>query len=590
MEVSWGLRTGSADSVNFCRTVDYRDTCIHRFSFGGLSMSLSEIDAKRAILHLSTLGDTDIFPPPFEFRFYSEAADEVVKRMTETQAGQYKPTSCFECLSPKGELSFRIAHQLYPSDTLFYTAAAINVAPAIELLKLDVSKGPFSYRFVDKEDSPRLFSESSNYHDWLDHVKSIYGEAKPFDDVRYVIETDISDFYSRIYFHRLEHVLDDCEAPNAVRKIIEGIIKHSRARQSYGLPVGSAASRILAEGLLADTDVMISQMSEGYSRYVDDFRIVVGQQSAVHSTLCKLAEHLMLTEGLSLNASKTRTSTTSNGVAEIEKKLTDVFNDNEIVKLSQYIRAVYDNEDISIEDIDDIDENDFLVKLSEVRSRDTVDYNAIKVILKALRTLNISDPVSFLVSNIELLYYVPRDFCILLGGVAQRNNEISADLAEILTKAVQAPPYKDMALTRIWVGHLFVTQALPISEQLRQSLKLDGTPVERRQDLLLKGILKDRSYFRAQKTKFDEKSTWEKSALMLGASCLPKGEYKVWLDTIKANFADPFSDIYVKWLTSNQDVVLQFLKEDYVIKSRVEKLIDMFPDLDEPESKDDSKN
>ncbi|RYZ82708.1 MAG: RNA-directed DNA polymerase, partial [Proteobacteria bacterium] len=405
-------------------------------------MSLTIDNAKRAILHLSSLGDTDIFPPPFEFRFYKEAEEDIAKSVSQMTASNYKPISCFECLSPKGELSFRIAHQLYPADTLLYTAAAINVAPAIEKMKLPIDNGPFSYRFMDKADSPRLFAESSNFHDWLAHVKSIYGDDEPFPDAKHVIETDISDFYSRIYFHRLEHVLDDCEASNAVRKIIEGIIKTSRARQSYGLPVGTAASRILAEGLLTDTDAMISQICEKYSRYVDDFRIVVGQVSVVHSTLCQIAEHLMLTEGLSLNASKTKTATNQEGIEDIDKKLTDVFNDNELVQLSQHIRAVYDGEDVSIEDIQDIDEKEIIGKLYEVKSRKLVDYNAVKVILKALRTLNVSEPVELVEQNLDLLYYTPRDFCFLIGSMVQREPNVAEEIAALLEAVIQKPPFK----------------------------------------------------------------------------------------------------------------------------------------------------
>jgi hypothetical protein len=143
-----------------------------------------------------------------------------------------------------------------------------------------------------------------------------------------------------------------------------------------------------------------------------------------------------------------------------------------------------------------------------------------------------------------------------------------------------------MALSRIWIGHLFVTQVLPVTEARRKQLDLRSTVIERRQDLLIRAVLRDRPFFRAQKTKFDEITVWEKSALMIGASCLPKSEFKVWLDNIKANFSDPFGDIYVKWLTSNQERLIDFLKEDYVIKSRVEKMIEVFTSLvDEAEAK-----
>ncbi|WP_264592787.1 RNA-directed DNA polymerase [Sphingobium sp. B1D7B] len=476
-------------------------------------------------------------------------------------------------------MSFRIAHQLYPSDTLLYTSAVIQIAPSIEEIRLPVENGPFSYRFVDKADEPRLYSESSSFHDWLLRVKAICDEADPFSDVKYVIETDISDFYARIYFHRIEHIMDDCGAPNSVRKVIEGIIKYSRARQSYGLPVGTAASRLLAEGLLNDTDRMIVERSSGYTRFVDDFRIVVDHQSQVHATLCKLAEHLMLTEGLSLNSSKTRTYTTEDSVKQIDKKLSDVFNDDELVSISRYIRQVYDDEDISIEEIEDVDPERLVDKLVELIKSDAVDYAAVKVLMKALRAVSIEDGLKVVDRTTELLYYLPRDYCLFLGSLAQRAEGIADDLAEKLVSVLEGPPYSEMTLSRIWVAHLFVSQALPISRARLERLRLNGSVLERRQKLLLLGLLGDRSFFREKKTSFDEMSDWEKPALMLGASCLSKGEYTTWLGTIKSRMNDPFEDIYHSWLVQNQSALFEKLKVQFKVKSKGEMMAEALDDL-----------
>jgi hypothetical protein len=544
---------------------------------------LSKESLQRAILHLTSLGDTDIFPPPFEFKFYEFERDSLVDLLKDLNTGSHTPTSAFECLCPKGNLSFRIAHQLFPIDTLLYTAAVIQIAPALSEMKSGAEDAAFAYQFIEENDNPRLFLASSSYHDWLCHLKEVFSGGSSFDDLLYVIETDISDFYSRIYFHRLEHVFDDCGAPNQVRRIIEKIIKATRARQSYGLPVGSSASRILAEALLADTDKMISDGAVHYSRYVDDFRIVVKHQAEVHSTLCKLAEHLMLTEGLSLNASKTRSYTTQDGVKLIDAKLSDVFNDEELVRLNQYIRAAYDDEDVSVEDIEDVDAAELTRKLSEVSRRTPVDYTALRVILKALRAVEIEDPIGFVNETIDLLYHLPRDYCILIGGIAQRSTSRASEISEILVRAIKEAPFRDMALSRIWVAHLFVTQAVPINNDLRTQMNLTRTPVERRQDLLLLGLLRDRSFFRSQKTKFDEANAWEKPALMFGASCLSKSEYETWLDTIKAHLSDPARDLYRKWLVDNQENLYDLIKVDFRIKTRSEKIAELFGPLD-PES------
>jgi hypothetical protein len=73
---------------------------------------------------------------------------------------------------------------------------------------------------------------------------------------------------------------------------------------------------MLAECVLNDTDMQLKNMRVQFTRYVDDFRIAVPAGTEAHSILCRLAEHLMVTEGLSLNVTKTKiTSVRRSGVA-----------------------------------------------------------------------------------------------------------------------------------------------------------------------------------------------------------------------------------------------------------------------------------
>ena len=290
---------------------------------------MDEHTIRRAISHLAELGDSDITLPLFEFIFYREAKDAIVKKLTAYQFGTYQPVGAFEVLSPKTQTSFRIAHQLYATDSLLYTAAAISIAKSIDDRRLASSDGAFSYRFDPEMKSPTLFEDSCSYHNWLVHVAELLTSNDAFEPEKLVVETDISDFYGRIYFHRIEHVLDDIRAPNNSRRIIDKIIKNSRARQSYGLPVGSAASRIIAEGVLIDVDTMLRREGLEFTRYVDDFKIVVPNPADAHTALCRLAEYLMLTEGLSLNAAKTKIVPASVVVTEIEGKFSEVFTEQE---------------------------------------------------------------------------------------------------------------------------------------------------------------------------------------------------------------------------------------------------------------------
>lgn len=379
------------------------------------NLNMDQSHYKRAILHLADLGDTDILPPLFEFQFFKEEADAVIKRLTAFSTGTYAPIGAFEVLSPKTQTSFRIAHQLHATDTLLFTAAAIEVAESIDTRRLEPEHGAFSYRFDVDPNSSSLFTSECTYHDWLLALSVMCEPGEAFASDPLILETDISDFYGRIYFHRIEHVLDDIEAANAPRKIIENIIKNSRARQSYGLPVGGAASRIIAEGVLIDIDTMLRREGLKFTRFVDDFRIVVDNEGRAHTALCRLAEHLMLTEGLSLNAAKTRILPASQVKNEIDNSFSEVFTTEERDGLDRYLRAIYDGEDVAETLADQIDQSTLVKKLSLIMNSDKIDYTSVKLILKAMRATSIDSHEEFIDQFSKLLYFVPRDFCLLMG-------------------------------------------------------------------------------------------------------------------------------------------------------------------------------
>lgn len=537
---------------------------------------MDEAHFKRAIFHLADLGDSDILPPLFEFQFFKEASVAVIKKLISFSTGSYTPVGVFEVLSPKTQTSFRIAHQLYSTDSLLFTAAAIEIAGALDIARLAPEEGAFSYRFDDDVNSSTLFTDTCTYHDWLIIVAELCKSDDVFSNDQLILETDISDFYGRIYFHRIEHVLDDIEAANAPRKIIENIIKNSRARQSFGLPVGGAASRIIAEGVLIDVDTMLRREGFKFTRFVDDFRIKVDSPAQAHTALCRLAEYLMLTEGLSLNAAKTRIVSSSIAIGEIDSNFSEVFSSEEINGLDRYLRAIYDAEDVAETIAEEIDTGTLVEKLDKSLKLDKIEYTSVKLILRALRVNKIDNIEAFISQFVALLYFAPRDFCILLGAQAQKNPGGASLIADKVAAIVGTSPFKDMTLVRIWVNHLFVAGALPVTDARLAQLEFGDTPIERRQNILLRGRVKDRAFFREAKTRFGDLSEWEKPAMMLGASCLAESEYDTWLGFCKGKSANILFDEYIGWLKTNRTTLLDKLDQSFVIKSRTQRLLELF--------------
>lgn len=72
-------------------------------------------------------------------------------------------------------------------------------------------------------------------------------------------------------------------------------------RDSYGLPVGSNASRILAEAALTEVDNYLISKNIDFCRFVDDYRIFAKDAFEAHSSLAILNRRLSQ-EGLFLNS------------------------------------------------------------------------------------------------------------------------------------------------------------------------------------------------------------------------------------------------------------------------------------------------
>jgi hypothetical protein len=151
-----------------------------------------------------------------------------------------------------------------------------------------------------------------------------------------------------------------------------------------------------------------------------------------------------------------------------------------------------------------------------------------------------------------------------------------------LIRISQQEPFVELALVRIWVKHLFVGGALPLTQQALTELSRGDTPIEKRQILLMRGRLEEKAFFRAAKTKWADYSDWEKPALMLAASCLPASEYEAWLSFCKGKINDFLGDEYIAWLKKKGRSAIDNLNQDFRIETYRQSLIRRINDDDFP--------
>lgn len=282
---------------------------------------------KLALLNVmkESITDVEVFKRPFELEFLKKdeyfniikdiieqrfiKAFDIISNKNEsfTALKELKINPLRNILVPKKTLfDFRKCGYIEPLDEVIYLSLAIMLSNKIERERIHKkSKIVYSYRLkpdLIKEQKPTyLFDLKINYTSFRNDVSNKVKDPK----IRVIVSCDISNFYDRLNLHRLENTLlaitgIDIQAV----KLLNEMLLYWSNRDSYGIPVGSNASRILAEASLINVDRYLFDKGINFSRYVDDFRLFANSASQAHSWLSILVERLNQ-EGLFLNTSKT---------------------------------------------------------------------------------------------------------------------------------------------------------------------------------------------------------------------------------------------------------------------------------------------
>lgn len=496
-----------------------------------------------SIEHLLSHGDTDIFPYPLEFEFLSARKDEVAALLSKQELGNYRPMSALESLVPKSRYNFRVAHQLYPIDCVLLIGSVQLIGAELENARLPQSDGPFSYRYQPSADY-NLFADNCRFGDWL---KSQYIRLLLSQHIfSHIVELDISEFYQRIYHHRLENTLLEATENKPVARFLKQFISDVRARQSFGIPVGGNASRMLAEILLNDTDRALKAEGYEFTRYVDDFRIYLRSDQDPYAAIAFLSEHLMTNEGLFLASAKTRVQTLAEYLTKLNTSSGEDTNQADVAAEQRLLQEIYDSED-SEEAVHALLSKDLIGDLESELEKEFWDIQRIRVLLRCMKLTKNDDAGDFIKTHMRELLPFVKDVVLLMEELVKDGSTHFADLADEIVVLILDPAAQRLSATRAWLFQLFIRGVVPITlNQARPLFDLMGA-MDVRSVLVLRGMLRDVNFFRQRKTKIDELNPWTQPAFIYGAQCLPNDEYKTWLGTLKSRLSFPLADLFCKW-------------------------------------------
>lgn len=515
---------------------------------------------KAAIQNIATFGDTDIFPFPFEQHIFHDKPELLQKALEKLHADfdaelAKNPPDNINTLAPVGYTGFRWATQIDPLWNAYYLALVIEMGPAIEQARIPVSeKSVFSYRFIKPEADGRVFDENVNWRGFMQTSYEVAEEAAkkaaerkaarkaakddaPEDasESPYVILCDISDFYSRIYHHRVENALKWLNAkPDVVKRIVE-VLQVFSGTVSYGLPVGGPASRLLAEISLNSVDKLLRGEGIRFCRFVDDYRIFCDSREEAYQRLIFLSEKLF-NEGLSLQKTKTRILTAKEFMDE--SKLLMRFNQAEeenVTEEEKLLRLAIHFDpysDTRVDDYEKLKEQVSKVDIAGILGRELektrIDPTITKQAISALRVLEPEKRKSILSSllkpdNLNTLAPVFSRLMTVLRGLYLDLDSATQDLVD---GALIGLVEKGSHIIKIDLNLAYLAQVLRrrCSQQTETLLvklfRSNTNPLVRREIILAWIAWRHNHSLTDLKKHFKALSKWERRAFIVGSYIL----------------------------------------------------------------------
>ena len=524
-----------------------------------------------ALCNVAQHGDTDIFPFPFENLLFSDRLAEtraVIEDIHKDFPGWLSsyPPQTIPTLTQVGYTGFRWATFIDPFWNAYYLALVISIADQIEAQRiLESDSTVFSYLFNWQDVEAKLFRDSS----WIDFRKRCL-ELSNSSPV--VVQTDISDFYPRIYHHRIENALHRLPSPGDTPKRIMELLGAFSKNVSYGLPIGGPASRILAELSLNGVDTLLVRKGVKFCRYADDFAIFCADKADAYRTLVLLSEKLA-NEGLVLQKKKTRIlssdefrqtaqildpAETTDKLATEEQKLLNIS-----IRFDPYSPTAADDYEELKEAVNQIDIIGILGReIAKTVVDPAVSKQAIQAIMAltpaqqeaAIRMLLDGDNVMTLAPVFVTVMRVVRDLCPKCSAPFQQ--EVDRILCDLFS---QRSP-----LLSVEVNLAYYLQALAGNQSQRKEeilLKLFddvANPMIRRLIILTMAKWGCSYWVSDVKNKYGAMSIFERRAFMV-ASYYLGDEGKHWRDFTKPTWRSPellVRDWFAQRFQSNKSVPL----------------------------------
>ncbi len=517
-------------------------------------LRVKETSLDWALKHALNLGDTDVFPIPFEYRALESDWSAIKKYLRDVDVLQWQVRPLRTLLAPKGKFGFRIITQLDPLDFLLYAAAIREIGSDLEKRRVPISDHVvFSYRFKPSTDG-HLFDSTVGYGGFQERTRFILRDSKA---CAFVAVTDIADFYLRIYHHRLKGALEAATPHSSHVGAIMSLLSGWNATESYGIPVGNAPSRLLAEITISDVDEALLGSNIKFVRYNDDYRIFASTYSEAYRYLAFLADFLYRNHGLTLQPQKTvvlsandfkerflPSSPEDRELAALEEKFDEL-----ITKLNLEDRYTpIDYDDLDEEEKELIDSLNLVELFQEHVSEDNdIDVPLVRFILRRLTQLGDGAILDDLLNNLDVLHPLFPEIIAYVRADKNLSNKDRAKIGKRILDLAERSIVSELDYHRMWALYLFAESTeWNNADRFPSLLAAARDQLSRRKLILAMGRARQRYWFQGQWRKLFEEAPWPRRAMLAGFSCLSPDPRKHQFKAIESRL-DPLEKAVMRW-------------------------------------------
>jgi len=171
---------------------------------------------------------------------------------------------------PSGDKFVRPICYLDLDVRLIYQALVDVVTKYVEpYIESEFSDWVLSHR-IRSYTSEIMFKDSFESHSRFIDIQHQHADAKSFS---HCLKLDISNYYERIYHHKLYQLLQRLNVPEAINSALSTLLRKFSDGVSYGIPQGLWPSDYLGNIYLLYLDEYLKNHQIFAIRYVDDYRI-----------------------------------------------------------------------------------------------------------------------------------------------------------------------------------------------------------------------------------------------------------------------------------------------------------------------------